>query len=158
MILKKLRHESLWLIITMYVLLLTNTAWFIYGNVLYYQNKDFCGDSEQQDSSPELTSAMWIMVLIGYTTMCKCCCLSSLLAYLVPLLIQVYRQQNNQGIPGLLKKLKKGKIKMSDLESEDSSKQCSICFEDYVENDEVVTLPCDTRHMFQSSCISEWLK
>ena len=158
MILKKLRHESLWLIITMYVLLLTNTAWFIYGNVLYYQNKDFCGDSEQQDSSPERTSAMWIMVLIGYTTMCKCCCLSSLLAYLVPLLIQVYRQQNNQGIPGLLKKLKKGKIKMSDLESEDSSKQCSICFEDYVENDEVVTLPCDTRHMFQSSCISEWLK
>ena len=109
MILKKLRHESLWLIITMYVLLLTNTTWFIYGNVLYYRNKDFCGDSEQQDSSPELTSAMWIMVLIGYTTMCKCCCLSSLLAYIVPLLIRVYRQQNNQGIPGLLKKLKKGK-------------------------------------------------
>lgn len=46
---------------------------------------------------------------------------------------------------------------MSEL-NEDSAKQCSICFEDYVENDEVVTLPCDVRHMFHDSCISEWLK
>ena len=37
---------------------------------------------------------------------------------------------------------------MSELNDEDSNKQCSICFEDYVEGDEVVTLPCDTRHMF----------
>ena len=36
MTVKKLRHESLWLLVTMYVLLLTNTSWFIYGNVLYY--------------------------------------------------------------------------------------------------------------------------
>lgn len=87
MTVKKLRHESLWLLIAMYILLVTNTAWFIYGNVLYYKNKDYCGDAENVDSSPELTSGMWIMILIGYTTMCKCCCLSSLIAYLVPLLI-----------------------------------------------------------------------
>jgi len=122
MTVKKLRHESLWLLVVMYVLLLTNTAWFIYGNVIYYKNKDYCGEVENAGSSPELTSAMWIMILIGYTTMCKCCCLSSLIAYLVPLLIQVYRRQNNQGIPGLLKKLKKGKIKLSELEAEDSNK------------------------------------
>jgi len=122
MTVKKLRHESVWLLVVMYVLLLTNTAWFIYGNVIYYKNKDYCGEVENAGSSPELTSAMWIMILIGYTTMCKCCCLSSLIAYLVPLLIQVYRRQNNQGIPGLLKKLKKGKIKLSELEAEDSNK------------------------------------
>ena len=92
---KKVRHENLWLLVTMYVLLLTNTCWFIYGNVLYYKNKDYCGSAENVDSSPELTSAMWIMILIGYTTMCKCCCLSSLIAYLLPLLIGVYRRQAN---------------------------------------------------------------
>ena len=115
MTVKKVRHESLWLLLTMYVLLVTNTAWFIYGNVIYYKHKDECGDSEIAGSSPELTSSMWIMILVGYTTMCKCCCISALLAYLVPLLVSIYRRQNNQGIPGLLKKLKKGKIKPSDL-------------------------------------------
>jgi len=36
MTVKKVRHESLWLIIAMNILLVANTAWFIYGNVLYY--------------------------------------------------------------------------------------------------------------------------
>ena len=48
---------------------------------------------------------------------------------------------------------------MSDLEQqEDSNKQCTICFENYAEGEEVVTLPCDTRHMFHDNCIKEWLK
>lgn len=91
MTVKKFRHESLWLLIAMYVMLVTNVAWFIYGNKIYYQNKDYCGEAENAGSSPELKSAMWIMVLVGYTTMCKCCCISTLLAYLVPLLIRLYR-------------------------------------------------------------------
>ena len=91
MTVKKVRHESLWLVVAMYILLVTNTAWFIYGNVLYYQNKSYCEDVANAGSSPELTSAMWIMVLVGYTTMCKCCCISALLAYLIPLLIRIYR-------------------------------------------------------------------
>ena len=101
---------------------------------------------------------MWIMILVGYTTMCKCCCISSLMAYLLPLLIRIYRQQHNQGIPGLLKKLKRSKVRMADLQDEDANKQCSICFEDYAEGDEIVTLPCDTRHAFHRTCIESWLK
>ena len=95
MTVKKVRHESLWLLVVMYILLVTNTGWFIYGNVIYYKNKDECGDPEIAGSAPELTSSMWIMILVGYTTMCKCCCISALLAYLVPLLISIYRRQNN---------------------------------------------------------------
>ena len=60
-------------------------------------------------------------------------------------------------IKKLLKHLKRKKIKASDLENQEA-KQCSICFEDYAENDTVVILPCDTRHIFHDSCISEWLK
>ena len=92
---KKMRHENLWLLVAMYILLLTNTCWFIYGNKIYYQNADFCGDPQNEGSSPQQKNAMWIMVLIGYSTMCKCCCLSALIAYLVPLLIVIYRRQNN---------------------------------------------------------------
>lgn len=121
MTVKKVRHESLWIVVGMYVLLVSNTCWFIYGNVLYYKNKDYCGNADNVGASPELTSAMWIMVLVGYTTMCKCCCITALVAYILPLLIRIYRQQNNQGIPGLLKKLKKGKVKLSEL-AEDSVK------------------------------------
>ena len=92
MAVKKNRHESLWLLIIMYVLLVANTCWFIYGNVLYYHNKDECGATDSPAASPELTSGMWIMVLVGYMTMCKCCCISALLAYIVPLLIRIYRR------------------------------------------------------------------
>jgi len=155
---KKMRHESLWLLISMFVLLLVNTSWFIYGNLIYYRNKDDCQNPNFPGNAPELTSSMWIMILVGYSTMCKCCTISALLAYLIPLLISIQRRQNNSGIRGLLKKLKKGKIKMSELSSEDSTKQCSICFEDYAENDEVVTLPCDSRHIFHDQCITEWLR
>jgi hypothetical protein len=147
---KKVRHESIFLLVAMYILLITNTCWFIYGNIVYYGNKDECGNLEIAGNAAELTSSMWIMVLIGYMTMCKFCCVTSLLAYILPLLIRIYRQQNNQGIPGLLKKLKKSKIKMSEVSDADGNKQCSICFENYVENDEVVTLPCDKRHVFHS--------
>ena len=73
---KKLRHENLWLLVIQFIMLFTNAIWFIYGNVIYYKNKDLCGAVDLDGSSPELTSAMWIMVLMGYTTMCKCCCMS----------------------------------------------------------------------------------
>lgn len=148
MAVKKLRHESLVLIIAMYILLVINTSWYIYGNVIYYKWKDECG-LDPGAPAPELTSALWIMVLIGYATMCKCCCITALLAYLVPILVQVYRGHSNQGIKGLMKKLQKGKIKLSELDPE-GTKQCAICFEDYAEGDEVITLPCDTRHVYHS--------
>ena len=33
---KKVRHENIWLLLAMYVMLLVNTSWFIYGNKIYY--------------------------------------------------------------------------------------------------------------------------
>ena len=87
MFVKKVRHESLWLLVAMYLILLVNTCWFIYGNVIYYRDRDICSDPSNPGAAPELTSSIWIMVVVGYSTMCKCCCLSALLAYMIPVLI-----------------------------------------------------------------------
>ena len=85
MYVKKQRHESIWLLLLMFIILVTNTCWYIYGNVIYYKNKDACGDTKLVGAAPELTSTMWIMIIMGYSTMLKCCCLSTLVAYLVHL-------------------------------------------------------------------------
>ncbi|KAF4669695.1 hypothetical protein FOZ61_003289 [Perkinsus olseni] len=34
---------------------------------------------------------------------------------------------------------------------------CPICLSDFAENDEVMTLPCNTRHIFHERCVTQWL-
>jgi len=147
------------MLLFMFVMLIVNTGWFCYGNVIYYTKRDECLDVAVVGAAPELTSSMWIMIIMGYSTMLKCCCLTSIIAYIAHLTRSMGLFGNrNTGIKKLLKHLKRKKLKATDLEAEDGSKQCSICFEDYAAGDTAVMLPCDIRHMFHDSCISEWLK
>ena len=44
MFIKKKSRESIWLYVAMFVVLLGNTGWYIYGNVLYYNNNYDCMD------------------------------------------------------------------------------------------------------------------
>ena len=85
---KKLHHENLWLLLAMFIIVMINTIWLIYGNVIYWRNHDECG---QQDVAPQLTYCMCFMIIIGYGTMCKCCCVSTIVALLLPTLIRIYR-------------------------------------------------------------------
>ena len=120
MYVKKRRHESIWLLLFMFIMLLSNTGWFIYGNVIYYQQREECGDAANPVAAPELTSSMWIMIIMGYSTMLKCCCLTSIVSYLLHLTRSMGLFGNrNQGIKKLLKHLKRKKIKATDLEGED---------------------------------------
>ena len=34
--------------------------------------------------------------------------------------------------------------------------ECSICLEDFKENEKVSPLPCDNRHYFHTHCIKDW--
>ncbi|CAI2377910.1 unnamed protein product [Moneuplotes crassus] len=34
---------------------------------------------------------------------------------------------------------------------------CSVCLEEFKEEDEIITLPCNGRHIFHTHCILEWL-
>ena len=47
---KKHMHENIWLILCQLVMLLVFTGWYIYGNVIYYQNKDYCNDPKRGDA------------------------------------------------------------------------------------------------------------
>ena len=40
---KKLHHENLWLLLVMLIIVIINTTWFIYGNVIYWRNREECG-------------------------------------------------------------------------------------------------------------------
>ena len=155
---KKLHHENLWLLLAAYAVLVVNCGWLIYGNVLYWTHHDECSDKSQ---APQFTYTMLFMIIIGYTVMCKCCCFTALGILLIPILVRLYREANGgnweAAAPSLLKKLRKGKFRPEDLAA-DESKECVICFVDYAEGDQTVTLPCATQHMFHEECITRWLK
>jgi uncharacterized protein with PQ loop repeat len=44
MFIKKKSRESIWLYVAMFIVLIGNTGWYIYGNVLYWNNFDTCMD------------------------------------------------------------------------------------------------------------------
>jgi len=66
------------------------------------------------DGAEHLTSAMFVMIIIGYMTLCKCCCITTFLCIAIPCLIRIYRQANRpnweQAAPGLLRRLATGKF------------------------------------------------
>jgi len=114
MFIKKKSRESIWLYVAMFIVLLGNTGWYIYGNVLYWNNYDVCMDPTISGSNYDLAQAMFTMIIIGYFTMCKCCCITSFLLIAVPCLIRMYRQGNRpnweQTAPSLLRNLASGKF------------------------------------------------
>ena len=85
---KKARQQNMLLLLGMFIIVMINTFWLIYGNVIYWRNREECG---QDDVAPQLTYCMFFMIIIGYGTMCKCCCVSTLAVLLLPTIIRIYR-------------------------------------------------------------------
>ena len=100
MAVKKGNNENLWLLLGSALVLIGNTAWYIYGNVIFYGNEQYCIEHPRVEEgypngfAPGLTSAMRFMIYIGYITMCKCCMVGTLCAIALPCLIMAYRNQN----------------------------------------------------------------
>lgn len=46
---KKSGRESIWLMLAMYLILMGNTGWYIYGNIIYYQNGVSCTTATNPD-------------------------------------------------------------------------------------------------------------
>ena len=108
MFLKKHQRENLLCLLSYFITLAVATGWYIYGNVIYWKYRKECA-ADDRGGAEALTQTMWAMMLIGYLTLLKCCCVSSCLVYLTPILIQMYRRQRNNGweaaAPSLLRNL-----------------------------------------------------
>ncbi len=82
--LKKKYHENVYLLLCSLLMLVVCTGWYIYGNVIYYKNRNYCAN---EGDAINFTQTMWIMILIGYMVFLKCCCFTSCLVYFIPILI-----------------------------------------------------------------------
>ena len=63
------------------------------------------------------------------------------------------------GIKTLLMKINGRKKSFGDLSEKSKwAKTCAICCEDFKDDTEVSELKCDERHVFCTTCLSEWMK
>jgi hypothetical protein len=132
------------------------TAWLIWGNSMYYDEKNDCNTK-----APDLMILQCILIIFGYFDMMKClifsCIGSCFLAFWV-------RDRRNGGhanmnwLPAPTQFLKKLVSKKFDPSKENPFDSCIICMVEYSENDEITTLPCDDKHYFHPECIKGWLK
>ena len=91
--------------------------------------------------------------------MCKCCCLSLVFCVMIPLVIYASRQaQRPDWAPasdGFIGRLVHDRFNVN---RDGGDKTCAICLEDFKEDEEVIPLPCDPKHIFHVKCIEDWLR
>ena len=160
---KKRGRENLWLILLTVVVLAINTAWYIWGNILYYRNWEECAvisELHPTGVNPGTTSALRFMIFIGYVTFCKCCMVTMCAVIGIPCLCYHYRQMNQPGwtgaAPDLIKRLAKTKFEGGDPEA--GGVECCVCLSEFERNEEVVELPCSDKHVFHMGCVKGWLE
>lgn len=154
--LKTNRKESILLIGLRYIVLMVLVGFLISGNIQFFKSTD---------QSSDCTSARnftFILLILGYFEMMKCCCVGTLFCIFVPLFLYYARQaEQPQWIPApprFVQNLNIIKFKPKPTEVENEEISCAICLLEYTELDEIIPLPCDDRHFFHAQCISDWLQ
>ncbi len=150
---KQTRKESAFIIGLRFVLNCFLVCWLIYGNTVYYRT-NLC-----EQTAYNLWVVMFLVLLIGYFEMLKCCCIGSCICIMVPIFIfAVRRAQRPNWMPAsnnFIERLAKQKFNADVNVAFD---QCAICLVEFTPQDEIIPLPCDEKHYFHTPCISEWLK
>jgi hypothetical protein len=128
-----------------YLVLLFQFGWLVYGNVIFYDKKDMC-----DEKAYNLWLIMFMLIIIGYCEMCKCCCFSVLFCVLIPLLFVAGRmQQRPDWAPasdGFIGNLVHTRFNVNKNGQDQTT--CTICMEEFKDNDEVIPLPCNPKHIF----------
>ena len=147
------------IILARFFLSIFYVGWLIWGNIYYYGNYyNWYDPYYYQCDSYQLI--IFILILIGYFEMLKCCCIGTCAIIMIPVVLQARRNAQRPNWipapPNFLQNLAKTKF---DPSSDGvKAESCSICLLDYQENDQVIPLPCDEKHVFHEECIKEWLK
>ena len=142
---KKIGRENGWLFLVTLLILVFNTAWYIWGNVIFYRDWEYCQMITKEEPvgiSPGLTSALRFMIIIGYITFFKCCCLCTCITIGLPCFCYHYRSafppQWEGAAPDLLKRLVRTKFTNDDPESGGVQSTCCVCLSEFEQNEEVV--------------------
>lgn len=142
-----------------FVNLCTMVGFYISANVGYY-------DERVSTGCEKLLTNAFIVIIIGYIEMLKCCTIGLFLCIFIPMFIY-YSRRNAQpqwipAAPQFVQNLYKQKFtdfsRTHQAGVTDQDKSCAICFVEYGENDDITPLPCDDRHFFHTECIEGWLK
>jgi hypothetical protein len=81
--LKQFRRENFYIIVFRFLIQCFLVSWLIYGNVYYYQN-DLAGNTEICGS---LSLIMFLVLLLGYFEMLRCCFVGTCVCLIVPFLL-----------------------------------------------------------------------
>lgn len=133
--------------------------WLIYGNMLFYSDRNDC---DKREGTKFEFYLMFVFLLFGYFIMA----MYALILLMVPIvLIMVWRERNlpredgrivpERSTQKVLDSLKV--LKFSNLGSLEQG-TCSICFEEFKDTDEITPLNCHESHFFHTGCLKEWVK
>lgn len=143
------------------LLCVVHCAWLIYGNTIYWSNSDICAQELAQTASENITWIMLAQIVIGYIPLIKCCSFTTLVLCFGPAFLRALRRArrpDTDWVPtgaDIMKDIYKEKFSQED---HPEGLECSICMVEYEPEDEIIPLPCDTRHFFHADCIANWLK
>ena len=62
-------------------------GWLIYGNVMFFRSENNC-----PTEAKGLNSIMFIVLLVGYFEMLKCCCMGTCVCVMLPLMFFAIRR------------------------------------------------------------------
>ena len=136
-------------------------TWFLYGN--YEILFDKTGIEESFEKNILLTYYLTILILFGFYIFAKIIVLLIFMIILCPCIsyvlisdiINEYKQAQ---------KAKKLQEQLNDISYEDYVKNngnevdmCIICTDNFKNNDRVIQLSCNNKHVFHSDCIKTWI-
>lgn len=127
------------------------------GNSLYFNEHNVCLKSNKL-----FFYSMMLILIFCYFQLMMVIFIIVAFIILVPILIYYWctnRTIGSQWYPtsrSVMRHLQKKKIGR-DQEALDPEVFCAICLEYYSHDDYITTLPCDSRHLFHTKCIEQWL-
>jgi len=125
---------------------------FIYGQILYYQDGSNCPQVAESANTLVLIYICLAYCYIGIPIIIiilACLCMP----VLIFIAILLSRRAQVPAKSEFISKLPVVKYH-KDLPG---SHDCSICINEYVENDDIIQLKCSPMHHFHSECLKKWL-
>lgn len=130
-------------------------AWYIYITIAFFSSSNDCKDEALALWIAHLLlviEAFSIFLFVALMLMvfgCVCCCV-----WMMCCAMREDKKQNIR-IKDLILGAASLKLNYDELNSEEI---CTICIEEFNENDNIIRLPCDQRHLFHASCIGAWIE